>query len=223
MAGSRRRCGGRRDPVVTFADRRDAGRALAGALAARDDLDDAVVLGLPRGGVVVAREVADALAAPIDVLAVRKLGAPGHDELAIGAIAEGGERFVDERARAALGVGAESLAAVEARESGELARRAQAYRRGRERIRLEGRTALVVDDGVATGATALVACRSARRAGARRVVLAVPVAPAGWAATIGEAADACVALDEPADFGAVGRFYRDFAATTDDEVVAALG
>ena len=210
-----------------FADREDAGRRLARAVLELGELGDAIVLGLPRGGVPVARVVADAIGAPLDVLVVRKLGAPGHPEFAVGAIGPGGIRVVDPRAAAAAGAREDAIAKVEARETAELARREQRYRAGKPPLDLTGRTAIIVDDGVATGATAGVACRVARALGADRVILAVPVAPADWVSRLGGpsnagVADDFVAVETPRDFWAVGQHYRDFRQTTDDEVLAAL-
>jgi putative phosphoribosyl transferase len=204
-----------------FADRIDAGRQLAERLG---DLriEDAVVLGLPRGGVPVAAEVARALDAPLDVIVVRKLGAPSQPELAMGAIGEMGARVLDEPVLRHLRLTVDELQAVEDRERAELERRVARLRRGRPRVALEGRVAIVVDDGLATGSTARVACRVARELGARRVVLAVPVAAAeSIRAGIAEA-DEIVCVATPERFLAVGHHYRDFSPTSDDEVIAAL-
>lgn len=206
-----------------FADREDAGARLADAVLELGDLYRPIVLGLPRGGVPVARVVAEALGAPLDVLVVRKLGAPGHPEFAMGAVGPGGIRIVDPRAVAAVGARDDAIARVECDEAAELVRREERYRAGRPPLDLTGRTAIVVDDGVATGATAGVACRAARALGAERVVLAVPVAPADWISRLEGVADAFVAVETPRDFWAVGQHYRDFRQTTDDEVLAALG
>ncbi|MEO5921619.1 MAG: phosphoribosyltransferase family protein [Pseudolysinimonas sp.] len=210
-----------------FADRAAAGKRLAEALLAPGGLDlssagPPIVLGLPRGGLPVARAVADALAAPLDVLVVRKLGAPGHAEYAIGAIGPGGIRVIDQEAAAAVGATADSLADIERQEAAELVRRESRFRAGRAPLDLAGRTAIIVDDGVATGATAGVACRAARALGASRVILAVPVAPAAWVTRLGDAADAYVAVETPRHFWAVGQHYRDFRQTSDEEVLAAL-
>jgi putative phosphoribosyl transferase len=211
-----------------FADRVDAGRQLAAALVARRDLHldavrpgDAVVLGLPRGGVVVAAEVAKALELPLDVIVIRKLGAPGHRELAMGAVAEDGARILDPAIVARTKASAEQVAAIEAQERAALAERVRRLRRGRGRPDLVGRTALVVDDGIATGASARIACAVARRLGARRVVLAVPVAPAATTRNFPEA-DAVVTVQRPTPFYAVGAHYRDFRPVSDDEVAALL-
>jgi len=205
-----------------FADREDAGAQLATAVLGLGQLDRPIVLGLPRGGVPVARVVAEALGAPLDVLVVRKLGAPGHPEFAVGAIGPGGIRVIDPRAVASVGARVDAIAQVEARETAELLRREERYRVGRTPLDLTGRTAIVVDDGVATGATAGVACRVARALGAGRVILAVPVAPAEWVSRLGDVADEFVAVETPRDFWAVGQHYRDFRQTTDEEVLEAL-
>ncbi|MFH8712891.1 alpha/beta family hydrolase [Streptomyces zaomyceticus] len=204
-----------------FSDRTDAGRQLAARL---DHFKghDVVVLGLPRGGVPVASEVADALDAPLDICLVRKLGVPQQPELAMGALGEGGVRVVNERVLREAGVDARDLAAVEEREHIELDQRALRYRGSRPSVPLEGRTVLVVDDGLATGATALAACRVVRARGAARIVLAVPVAPRGWTARLGGEADETVSVHTPELFYAIGQFYRDFSQTPDAEVVACL-
>ncbi len=204
--------------MTTFADRADAGRRLAARLARSDD-EDVVVLGLPRGGVPVAAEVAAALGAPLDVILVRKLGVPSQPELAVGAIGESGVRLVNDDVASGARIDPETLAGIEARERAELERRARRYRQARPGVSMAGRTAIVVDDGFATGATARAACRVARRLGARRVVLAVPVAPRGWEQRVGTDADECVALDTPEPFRAVGQAYRDFAQVPDDVVI----
>jgi len=209
---------------MRFDDRRDAGRRLGARLQQLLGAGDGpvVVLGLPRGGVVVASEVAEALGAPLDVILVRKLGVPFQPELAMGAIGEEGARVIDEGVVKSVGVSQRVFAEVEERERRELERRAARFRGDRAPASLEGRTAVVVDDGVATGSTARAACAAARARGAAKVVLAVPVASPGWEARIGPAADACVALATPRPFFAIGQFYEDFSQTTDDEVAALL-
>lgn len=204
-----------------FRDRADAGRRLGGALRV-GELDDPVVLGLPRGGVVVAAEVARALSAPLDLIVVRKLGTPGNPELGLGAIGEGGVVVRNDALISRLGVAREALAAVEESERVELARRVDAYRSGSAPRSLEGRTAIVVDDGLATGYTALAAVESARRRGAARVILAVPVAAPEAASMLRRAADDVVCLETPGLMFGVGGSYRDFAQTGDDEVRALL-
>lgn len=181
-----------------------------------------VVLGLPRGGVRVAAEVAGALNAPLDVIVVRKLGVPSQPELAMGAIGEGGVRTVLPEVVHRAGVTPEVLAAVEHWERAELQRRAQRFRSHRTRIPLAGRTAVVVDDGIATGSTARAACQVARAQGAARVVLAVPLAPFDGAHQLHDVADEFIALVTPRVFRAIGAWYTDFSQSTDEEVVACL-
>jgi putative phosphoribosyl transferase len=207
---------------VTFRDRADAGRILAAQLVHLRSAHP-VVLGLPRGGVPVAAEVARALGAPLDVALVRKLGVPFQPELAMGAIGEGGVRVVNDEVRRAAGVTESDLAAVEARERVELERRAERFRDGRPPLPLKGRTVVVVDDGIATGSTARAACEIARARGAAHVVLATPVAPRASLAQLAKVADDVVCVEAPEHFFAIGQWYDDFAQTSDAEVVALLG
>jgi putative phosphoribosyl transferase len=206
---------------MIFTDRADAGRQLAERL---EHLRGGfvVVLGLPRGGVVVAAEVATALGAPLDVIVVRKLGVPQQPELGMGAVGEDGARVLNPDVITMAGVSDADLAAVQSGEEAEVARRGRLYRGRRSRVALEGRVALVVDDGVATGSTARAACRIARAHGAAKVVLAVPVAPPGWEDRIGGDADELVAVSTPDPFYAIGQFYDNFVQTTDDEVAQCL-
>lgn len=204
-----------------FADRAQAGRALADRLLHLRG-DPVVVLGLPRGGVPVALEVATALDAPLDVIVVRKLGVPFHPELGMGAIGEDNVRIVNPEVVGFAEITDDQLAQVEERERAELERRARRYRGDQPRMELDGRVAVVVDDGIATGSTARAACQVAHAQGASRVVLAVPVAPAGWIEQMAGAADEYVCLHTPEPFVAVGNFYTDFTQTSDDEVVACL-
>ena len=205
-----------------FRDRREAGQRLAEHLVAYRSDPNVVVVGLPRGGVPVAREVATVLGAPLDVIIVRKLGVPRQPELAMGAIGEGGARYVDEDLVRRMGVSSASVAAVEQQERSELESRAQLFDICRPGVTLGGRVVIVVDDGLATGSTARAACQVARAAGARRVVLAVPVAPSDWAQRLREVADEHVAVETHRRFRAVGLHYRDFSPTSDDEVVECL-
>lgn len=204
---------------MVFADRRDAGRRLAAALAHLRDRRP-VVLAVPRGGVVVAREVADALHAPIEVIVPRKLRAPFNPELAIGAVAEGGAVFVDEDT--GRGVGSAYLEHEIATQRNEITRRVLVYRAGRPLPPLEGTTAIVVDDGIATGATMVAALRAVRALGPVRLVAAVPVAPPEGVARLAREADEVVCLAAPDLFHAVGQFYADFRQVEDDEVLGLL-
>src|SRR5664279_810647 len=206
--------------MTVFRDRVDAGRQLAERLAFLRD-QDVVVLGLSRGGVPVAFEVAAALNAPLDVVVVRKLGVPFQPELAMGAIGEGGARVLDADVCRRARISEDDLRSVERRERRELDTRVARYRRGRERVEVGGRVAVVVDDGIATGSTALVACEVARQLGAARVVLAVPVGPS---ATLREfpAADEVVCISAVSRLLAVGYHYLDFSPTSDEQVIVLL-
>ncbi|WP_405447453.1 phosphoribosyltransferase family protein [Streptomyces erythrochromogenes] len=206
---------------MLFTDRADAGERLAEAVRHLEG-ERPVVLGLPRGGVPVAFPVARALSAPLDVIVVRKLGVPHHRELGFGAIGEGGVRVISEDIVRSSRVTQQELADVEHAEKAELARRARRFRGGRSRVPLDGRTVIVVDDGIATGATAAAACRVVRAQGAARVVLAVPVAAPDAVARLRGETDEVVCLCAPRAFRAVGEWYRDFSQTSDEEVVSLL-
>jgi putative phosphoribosyl transferase len=206
---------------MLFTDRRDAGHQLAQRLEHLRG-HDVVVVALPRGGVPVGAEVADHLGAPLDVIIVRKVGVPFQPELAMGAIGEGGVRIMNEAVIRSTRVTAEEWTAVERQESAELERRAREFRKHRVRVPLTGRIVVIVDDGIATGSTARAACQVARAEGASRVVLAVPVAPEHWERSFRDEADELVCIATPEPFQAVGRWYRDFAQVTDDEVEALL-
>ena len=206
--------------MFEFMDRADAGRRLGQRLAALRGRD-VVVLGLPRGGVPVAAELAKALEAPLDVIVVRKLGVPFQPEVAMGAIGEGNARVLDPRVISLAGVTEQDVARVENSERAVLESRVSRYRQGRPRADLHGRTVIVVDDGIATGSTARVACQEARQLGAARVILAVPVASASTIPSLKEADDV-VCLVSPRKFQAVGYYYHDFSPTEDDEVVRLL-
>ena len=203
-----------------FDDRIDAGRQLADRLAALRG-SDIVVLGLPRGGVPVAAEVARALDAPLDVIVVRKLGVPFQPEVAMGAIGEGGVRVLDDRVLAMAPVSEAEQREVEARERATLEARSERFRRGRPRIDLTGRVAVIVDDGIATGSTARAACQVARRLGAAKVILAVPVAPCDAVEQFADA-DEVICVARPSNFLAVGYHYRDFSPTSEEEVIVLL-
>jgi putative phosphoribosyl transferase len=207
----RKRKGGERSSRIGFGkarDRRSEFRTLG-----------VVILGLPRGGVPVAFEVARALDAPLDVIVVRKLGVPFQPELAMG---EGGARIVDREVVSAGRVSEAEFAVVEERERVELGQRARRFRGKRPRISLEGRTVVVVDDGIATGSTARAACQVARAQGATRVILAVPVAPPDSVERLSGDADEVIYLDTPEPFFGVGQFYSDFSQIKDTEVVDLL-
>lgn len=206
-----------------FSDRNEAGRLLGERLLHLRGGDN-VVLGLPRGGVIVAAEIAAALDAPLDVLVVRKLGAPAQPELAIGAVTdvEGPQAILNDHVIRAVGASPEYIELESQRQLAEVRRRHALYRGGRPAVRLEGRCAIVVDDGIATGATVRAAIQALRRQAARRVVLAVPVAPADTAEALRREVDELVCLHAPRNFTAVGAFYADFSQTTDDEVIATL-
>jgi putative phosphoribosyl transferase len=205
-----------------FKDRRHAGRMLADQLESAAAQPDLLVLGLPRGGVPVAAEVAERLGAPLDLWLVRKLGVPGHDELAMGAIASGGDPELDQELIRQLRIGADALASTLQRERAELLRQEQAYRRGQPPMDVRGRTVILVDDGMATGASMRAAVRALRCLGPARVVAAVPVASVESCRELGELADACVCVAQPQPFLAVGVWYEDFAPTSDAEVIACL-
>ena len=206
---------------MPFRDRREAGRRLAERLSGLR-ASSPLVLGLPRGGVPVAFEVAKALGAPLDVLVVRKLGVPFQPELGMGAVGEDGVRVLNPDVLRQAGVTETQLAAVEARERAEVEERAVRLRRGRPAIPLEGRTVVIVDDGLATGGTARAAVQVARARGADRVILAVPVAPPETVAALRRDADDVVAVETPEPFFAIGGWYSDFSPTSDDEVVELL-
>jgi len=202
-----------------FRDRAEAGQALAARLGASyAECTDVLVLALPRGGVPVAFEVARVLAAPLDVYLVRKLGVPGHEELAMGAIASGGVRVLNEDVVRGLDIPQATIDAVAAVEQGELDRRERAYRDDRPAPAIAGRTVIVVDDGLATGATMRAAVAALRQQAPRRVVVAVPVAAPATCAEFRAEVDEVVCVITPEPFRAVGLWYENFAPTTDEEI-----
>ncbi|HZS86101.1 MAG TPA: phosphoribosyltransferase [Chloroflexota bacterium] len=205
-----------------FRDRVDAGRQLAARLGAYAGRPDVLVLGLPRGGVVVAAEVARALGAPLDVIVVRKLGVPGQEELAMGAIASGGIRILNRDVVQPLHITSGEIDAVAGRERGELERRERSYRDDRPPPAIQGRTILLVDDGIATGATVYAAIAAVRQQQPARIVVAVPVAAPSTCRDLLSVADEVVCVIMPESFFAVGSWYEDFSATTDEQVRAAL-
>lgn len=203
---------------MLFRDRREAGRFLARKLMAYADRPDVLVLALPRGGVPVAWEVAQALHAPLDVFLVRKLGLPGHEELAMGAIASGGVRVLNDDVVRALGVSKDAIETVAARERAELERRERIYRGDRPAPEIRGRTIILIDDGLATGSTMRAAVAALRQQGPARIVVAVPVGAAETCAEFQDEVDEAICARMPEPFYAVGVWYDDFSQTTDEEV-----
>jgi predicted phosphoribosyltransferase len=201
-----------------FEDRREAGRALALRLRPYAGRDDVVVLALPRGGVPVAFPVAELLDAPLDLFLVRKLGTPGHRELAMGAIASGGIRVLNDEVVKWYGIPPEAIDAVASEEERELGRREIAYREGRDGVPLEGRVIILIDDGLATGSTMMAAVMAVRQRAPARVIVAVPVGARETCAALSAVADEVVCLRMPEPFSAVGQWYLDFDQTSDDEV-----
>lgn len=201
-----------------FSDRAEAGRALAAELQDYAGRDGLLVLGLPRGGVPVAYEVARALEAPLDLFLVRKLGLPGDEEVALGAIASGGVRFVNEAVTAKLGIADDVIARVAAEEQEEIERQERVYRKDRPELRLEGRTVVLVDDGMATGATMRAATIAVRAQDPTRLVVAVPVASEATCASLRDTVDDVVCSFTPEPFENVGMWYTDFAQVTDEKV-----
>jgi predicted phosphoribosyltransferase len=200
-----------------FADRTSAGRELAAAFARHLGREDVVVLGLPRGGIPVAYEVARSLGAPLDALVVRKLRAPGHEELAIGAIASGGVRVLNDQVVSGLGLGPAVVEAVAERELAELQRQERLYD-GRDPLPVEGRNAVAVDDGLATGATMRAAVMALRRRRARSIAVALPISSRRGCAEMAELVDDIVCARTPERLVAVGAWYEDFASVSDEEV-----
>lgn len=205
-----------------FRDRREAGKSLARELSRYTGRDKTLVLGLPRGGVPVAFEVATALRLPLDVFVVRKLGVPGHEELAMGAVATGGVRVMNDEVLSHVEIQDQDLEAVCRRELEEVRRREKAYRHQRPPLSVEGETILLVDDGVATGSTMLAAIEALRKQKVTKVVVAVPTMAFSSLATFQEKADEVVPVMAPRDFMAVGQWYDDFSQTSDEEVQALL-
>ncbi|HVC06823.1 MAG TPA: phosphoribosyltransferase family protein [Solirubrobacterales bacterium] len=208
--------------IGDFVDRRDAGRQLADHLLSLAD-EHPVVVALPRGGVPVAREVAMALGAPLEILAVRKLGAPHNPEYGIGALVEDGTRLIDAEAVAVLGITGGVLDSIIARETAELRRRVDAYRDDCRPLELKDRTIIVVDDGVATGVTDTAALRALRHREPRRLILAVPVCAADTFRRLRGEADGIVCLLVPPLLHGVGKYYQDFSQVSDEDVVSVLG
>jgi predicted phosphoribosyltransferase len=206
------------DDRRAFEDRREAGRALAVRLRPYAGRDDVVVLALPRGGVPVAFPVAEALDVPLDLFLVRKLGTPGHRELAMGAIASGGIRVLNDEVVKWYGIAPEAIDAVAREEERELGRREMAYREGRDGVPVEGRVVILIDDGLATGSTMMAAVKAVRQLAPARVIVAVPVGARDTCGALSAVADEVVCLRMPEPFSAVGQWYLDFDQTSDDEV-----
>jgi putative phosphoribosyl transferase len=204
--------------AMLFQDRAEAGRVLAGQLAAYANRPDVLLLGLPRGGVPVAYEVARALGAPLDVFSVRKLGVPGHEELAMGAVATGDVRVLNADVVQTLNIPNTVIENVAAAEQRELARRERVYRGDRAAPEVRGRTVILVDDGLATGSSMRAAVAAVRRRQPARIVVAVPVAASSTCADLRAEVDEVVCAETPEPFYAVGLWYHDFTPTTDDEV-----
>lgn len=209
------------NPLI-FANRREAGAALAAQLERYRGRGDVVVLALPRGGVPVGYEVARALGAPLDVFVVRKLGAPGHRELAMGAIASGGVRVLNRDVIGWYGISPAAIEATAREELAELERRERTYRESREPVEVKDRVVLLIDDGLATGSTMKAAVQAVRELGPARIVVAVPVGAPQTCSELQELADEVVCARTPEDFAAVGQWYVDFSQTGDEEVRALL-
>lgn len=205
-----------------FVDRREAGRRLAERVAEEVEAGETVVLALPRGGVPVAEPVAERLGAPLDIVLVRKVGVPWQPELALGAVSTGDTTFLNEDVVAATGLSRDEIEEVVRRERRELDRREALYRRGRPPTDVRGKTVVLVDDGIATGATVRAALRALQERGAARTVVACPVAPPETVASLLEEADDVICLKTPRDLGAIGLWYDDFSPVADEEVTRAL-
>ena len=210
------------DPRQVFADRHAAGAEVAARLDHLVERGDTIVLALPRGGVPVGYEVAQRLKAPLDIFLVRKLGVPGHEELAMGAIASGGVRVLNDDVIRWYGIPTEAIDSVARKELAELERREREYRPGRPAPQLQGKTVILVDDGLATGSTMRAAVQAARAQRPARIVVAVPVGAPETCRELAAIADEVVCARTPQPFSAVGQWYRDFSQTTDDEVRALL-
>lgn len=209
-------------PGMIFADRANAGRKLAEKLEPYANRDDVVVLGIPRGGVPVAFEVATRLHAPLDVFLLRKPGVPGHEELAFGAVARGGVRFLDQEIVEAVGISGEQIERVTSVELKELQRREKAFRSGRPALDVRGKTVIVVDDGIATGSSMSAGIKALRQLQPSRLVVVVPVAPNRTCNRLKNEVDELVCLQTPLSFHAIGQFYEDFSQVPDEEVIELL-
>lgn len=204
--------------MVIFLNRIDAGRRLAKKLSTYAGLDDVIVLAIPRGGVPIGFEVASELRVPLDVFVVRKLGVPGHEELAFGAIASRGIRILDAEIVESMGISELDIELITEKETAELDRRERVYRGARAPLNLKGRTVILVDDGIATGASTLAAIAALRQLNPARIVLGVPVAPASTCRRLRTKVDELICLEMPESFFAIGQFYEDFSQISDEEV-----
>lgn len=204
--------------MTRLKNRREAGRLLARKMEGRSDLSNAIVLALPRGGVPVGFEIAKALTIPLDIFIVRKLGVPGQEELALGAIATGGVRVINDEVVRSFDIPEVLIQTIASRESRELEHREQLYRQGRPPAEVSGLTVIVTDDGLATGATMRAAVRALRALGAARIIVAVPVAPLDTYEKLRKVADEVVCLMTPSLFFAIGEWYEDFSQVSDEEV-----
>ena len=207
---------------MIFADRAEAGRRVAAKLAGYAGRADVLVLGIPRGGVAVAAEVARAIDAPMDVFLSRKMGVPGQEELAFGALASGGVRVLDQELIRELNISSEDIERIAERVKSELERRERVYRGGRSALNVTGKTVVLVDDGIATGSSMMAAIQTLRRMRPARLVLAVPVAPASTCKRLREQVDELICIHAPEKFYAIGQFYENFTQATDEEVVELL-
>ncbi len=205
-----------------FRNRREAGRELARRLQKYAGRPDLLVLGVPRGGLPVAIEVASALKAPLDIFVCRKLGAPGQEELAFGAVASGGTRILDEEIVNAVGISEAEIERITARETQELERREQVFRAGRPPLDVQGKTVVLVDDGIATGASIRVAIAALRQTRTAEIVVAAPVVPLSTRERLRGEADDVICVHTPKSFYAIGEFYDDFSQVTDEEVIELL-
>jgi len=207
---------------MIFKDRKDAGQRLARELGVYSGRQDAIVLGIPRGGVPVANEIAEALRLPLDIFLSRKLGVPGHEELAFGAIAAGDGRFLDQHIVQAMGITSEQIESITEGTRQKLEERAELYRAGRQPLNVAGQIVILVDDGIATGASIYAAAQALRQMNPKKIVMAAPVAPASTVNWLRGVVDSVAVLHAPRDFYAVGQFYREFSQTTDEEVIDLL-
>lgn len=206
--------------ALPFKDRRDAGKKLALALSHFSGKKEIIIMALPRGGVPVAHEISQKLHLPMDIFPVRKLGVPGYEELAMGALALGNRYYINEDITSSLGISSKTIESIISKEGMELSRRNQLYRHGAPLPIIEGETVIIVDDGIATGATMRVAIETLRHAGARYIVIAAPVGSEDSCLALGQLADEIICLEKPSSFSSVGEWYQTFDQVTDEEVMS---